>query len=277
MFCSRSSEEFLRTDINSVIDNTCVNNNSTTWTYNQGIILSGLALLYNATHNSTLIDITQKIADATLQRLTYSNGILKEPCEPNCDEDQKLFKGIFVRHLGYLLPYLTDPLHIQKYTAFLQQNAISLWTTNRCETDGLLGLFWDNISPNSCISTRNVATTSAALDLFTAVSRSQQQAIASSKWVLLGLGNCMDDGNLSMPNFYSNEINETICRTTANEDNGAIAYDYELKCNGIGFCRIRTLSDQQQTPPGFIYEGGIARNVTGTNKMALTNCYLRIN
>jgi hypothetical protein len=93
--------------------------------------------------------------------------------------------------------------------------------------------------------------------------------------MLFDLGNCIDDGNASMPNFYKNEVNETVCRTVANEDNGAIAYDYELKCNGIGFCRIRTLSDRHHTPPGWTYENGIARDVTRTNKMVLTNCYQR--
>ncbi|CAF1652048.1 unnamed protein product, partial [Adineta ricciae] len=38
-------------------DDTCLNNNQTTWTYNQGVILSGLAMLANATNNATLLTI----------------------------------------------------------------------------------------------------------------------------------------------------------------------------------------------------------------------------
>ncbi|CAF3355854.1 unnamed protein product [Rotaria sp. Silwood2] len=261
---------------NIINDNKCVNNNQTTWTYNQGVILTGLALLYNATRNSTLIDIAQNIADSTIERLTYSNGILKEPCEPTCDNDQKLFKGIFARHLGYLLPYLTDTYHIQKYTLFLQKNAISLLSTNRCELDGLFDLFWNNYSSNNCNLSRNSATTSSAFDLFISVAKTKQQII-SSNWILLGLGNCMDDKNLSMANFYKNNVNETLCRTTANNDNGSIAYDYQLKCNGIGFCRIRTLSDRHQTPDRWTYEDGFTHYVTRTNKVPLTNCYLKTN
>ncbi len=270
------NSDYLINDGLTSTGNTCVNNKQTTWTYNQGVILSGLALLYNATRNSTLLNVAQNIADATIQHLTYPNGILKEPCEPNCDRDQKLFKGIFTRHLSYLLSYLTDTAHIEKYTSFLQQNAVSLWTTDRCETDGLFGLFWTNYSSNSCDSSRNTATTSSALDVFLSVARTKQSA-SSSKWMLLGMGNCMDDNNAPMPNFYSNKVNETICRTTANEDNGSVAYDYQLRCNGDGFCRIRTLSDRQKTPAGFEYGDGSARNVTRTNKMVLTNCYLRMN
>lgn len=271
------NSDYLINDGLDIHDNVCVNNKQTTWTYNQGVILSGLALLYNATHNSTLLDVAQNIADATIKHLTYPNGILKEPCEPNCDNDQKLFKGIFTRHLGYLLPYLTDSVHIQKYNLFLQQNAISLWTTDRCETDGLFGLFWTNDSSNGCNSPRNTATTSSALDLFISVAKLKSERLLSNRWMLFGLGNCMDNNNASMPNFYSDKVNETICRIVANDDKGAIAYDYQLNCNGNGFCRIRTLSDRQQTPSGFQYEDGSARNVTQTNKKTLTNCYLKIN
>ncbi len=264
--------DYLINDGLNSIDNTCVNNNQTTWTYNQGVILSGLALLYNATQNSTLINIAQKIADATIQRLTYSNGILKEPCEPNCDSDQKLFKGIFARHLSYLLPYLTDSFYIQKYSSFLQQNAISLWSTSRCE---LVGLFWNSSLSNNCDSARNTATTSSALDLFISAARTKQE-VTSSKWMVLGMGNCMDNQNSSMPNYYRSGVNESLCRTTADDDVGAVAYDYQLKCDGNVFCRIRTLSDRQHTPPGWTYEDGNAISVTRTNKMALINCYLKI-
>ncbi|CAF0961146.1 unnamed protein product [Adineta steineri] len=261
-------------------DNKCINNNGTTWTYNQGVILSGLALLYNATNNITLLNIAQNIADATIERLIYSNGILKEECEPNnCDNDQKLFKGIFIRHLGYLIPFIKDSSYKNKFISFIQNNTISILTKNRCEIDGLFGLLWNNNSSSSCQSVRNTATTSAALDLFTTLVKTKQSTtiITSSKFILFGLGNCIDEKNSSMPNFYSNRVNETICYLTAMNDKGAIAFDYQLNCNGNQFCRIRTLSDKHQTPPGFNYQDGIARNVTHTNKIPLTNCYIRRN
>ncbi|UJR20143.1 hypothetical protein I4U23_023275 [Adineta vaga] len=263
-------------------DDTCLNNNQTTWTYNQGVILSGLALLANATNNVTLLNIAQNIADATIQHLTYppSGQILKEPCEPNCDNDQKLFKGIFIRHLNYLIPYLKDPLHIDKYRSFIQQNAISLWTTDRCESDGLFGLLWNKTSSssNSCDPSRDSATTSSALDLFIAAaggSTSSEQVSAASTWMLLGMGNCMDDRNGSMANFYRSGVNESVCRETGESDIGAVAYDYELKCDGSSFCRIRTLSDRHSTPVGWTYEDGHAVTVTCTNRLALVNCYLK--
>ena len=262
----------------SVTDDACVNNNQTTWTYNQGVVLSGLALLYNATRNATLITIAQNIADAALRQLTYASGTLKEPCEPSCDNDQKLFKGIFVRHLGYLLPHLTDAMRIRNYTDFVRQNAVSLWENNLCERDGLFGLVWNNESGthDGCQPAPNVATTSAAWDLFMSASKtSDRQRATTSNWILLGLGNCIDEANASMSNFFKAGVGERVCRTTASQDQGAVAYDYQLSCMGIGFCRIRTLSDRQHTPSGWTYENGVARTVTRTNRVPLTSCFLR--
>ncbi|CAF4008965.1 unnamed protein product [Adineta steineri] len=254
----------------------CVNDNRTTWTHNQGVILSGLALLYSATHNSTLIDIAQKIADAAIRHLTYPNGILKEACEPKCDTNHRSFKGIFARHLGYLMPYLTDASHIQKYTLFLRLNSVSSWTTSRCEMDGLFNIFWDSKLPDACDAPRDTATTSSVLDLFISTAKTSQTTRKTAKWMLIGLGNCMDDNNASMPNFYQNAISEDLCRQTADEDKGAVAYDYQISCTGYGFCRIRTLSSESHTPPGFEYQDDVARRVTTTNKVTIASCYVKI-
>lgn len=259
------------------IDNTCVNDNQTTWTSNQGVILTGLALLYDATQNSTLLDIADKIADASIRHLIYPNGILKEPCEDGCTDDQKLFKGIFVRHLGYLLPYFTDKPHKQKYSSFLQKNAMSVLTVDRCDYDGLFGVFWTNYTYNSCGSPTKTITTSAVLDLFISMAKTQQQTPISPRWMLLGQGSCVDEQDTFMPSFYRGLVDETTCRDAANEDAGAVAYDYELKCNRDAVCHIRTLSDPTKTPPGFEYKDGTARNVTRTTQTMLTDCYLKIN
>ncbi|CAF1289707.1 unnamed protein product [Rotaria magnacalcarata] len=242
-------------NVNHFQDASCVNNNGTTWTYNQGVILTGLALLYNSTGNATLLDIAQKIADATIQRLTYSDLILKEPCEPNCDNNQQLFKGIFVRHLAYLISYLTDAAHIQRYKSFLEDNAESVWTSRQCERDGLYSLIWSNQSSASCNTSHNASTTSAAWDLFVSFAKTKSLSIKSpSNWTYLGLGNCEDDKNASMPNFNKMNVTKTECRTTAEQDTGAVAYDHQFGCSGIQYCRIRTLSDQHQTPQGWGYE-----------------------
>lgn len=282
LYVCSSSNRLMSTSHKRSVDRstvgTCANNNGTTWTYNQGVILSGLALLYNATGNASLLDIAQKIADATIQRLIYPDGILKEPCEPNCDNDQTLFKGIFVRHLAYLVGYLTDTAHQQRYRLFIQQNADTVWTSRLCERDGLYGVVWSNLSSSSCNSSRNTSSTSAVWDLFIASAKTETSMMVASpsNWTWLGLGNCMDDKNASMPNFNKMNVTESVCRATAEQDNGAVAYDHQLGCNGYQYCRIRTLSDPHLTPPGWSYQNGTARNVTRTNKLPVTGCFLRV-
>jgi hypothetical protein len=51
------------------------------WTYNSGLILTGLADLYYATGNETLLDIGRSIAYAAIQDFTTDDGVLQESCE----------------------------------------------------------------------------------------------------------------------------------------------------------------------------------------------------
>jgi hypothetical protein len=94
--------------------------------------------------------------------------------------------------------------------------------------------------------------------------------------MIIGLGNCMDDNNDSMSNFYQNAISEELCCETAENDKGAVAYDYQISCTGWGFCRIRTLSPESHTPSGFSYDNGVARRVTGANQVTIVSCYVRV-
>ena len=73
---------------------TCANNGQTTWTYNQGVIASGLAALYVArgSTDTSLLDQAEITLDATISYLTVNN-ILKESCDDaagsvTCNHDQ---------------------------------------------------------------------------------------------------------------------------------------------------------------------------------------------
>ena len=81
-------------------DGTCRNNGGGTFTYNQGVILDGLAQLSIARGgDSTLLAQAKTIAQAATTQLV-SNGVLSEPVgNSDCDSDDSLFKGIFVRNL----------------------------------------------------------------------------------------------------------------------------------------------------------------------------------
>ena len=86
--------------VNDGITLACQNNGATTWTYNQGVILGGLAALSEITGDRGYLTQGEAIAAAALRGLA-PGGILAEPCETGaaCNEDQAQFKGIFVRYL----------------------------------------------------------------------------------------------------------------------------------------------------------------------------------
>ena len=101
----------------------CTNNGRTTWTYNQGVVLGGLAELSTAKHDPDLKLAAQKIASAAITQLADENGILHDPCEPRCGADGVQFKGIFIRNL-----VLLDKARRESaYESFVDKNADTLW------------------------------------------------------------------------------------------------------------------------------------------------------
>jgi predicted alpha-1,6-mannanase (GH76 family) len=101
----------------------CANNGKTIWTYNQGVILNGLVELSKSTGNQTMIKSANALASAAISSLADSDGILHEPCEPNCGSDGVQFKGIFVRNLLHLYRVSPQPA----YRRFIVGNANSVW------------------------------------------------------------------------------------------------------------------------------------------------------
>jgi predicted alpha-1,6-mannanase (GH76 family) len=141
----------------------CINNGRTTWTYNQGVVLGGLAELMAADHHPDLKLAAQKIARAAITQLSDENGILHDPCEPKCGADGVQFKGIFIRNL-----VLLDKVHPDKlYESFISKNADTLWEYAR--------------GPNSQLAERwsgpfdsaNAASQTSALDALVGVATLQ--------------------------------------------------------------------------------------------------------
>jgi predicted alpha-1,6-mannanase (GH76 family) len=125
--------------INDGLTDNCVNNGQTTWTYNQGVILGGLAQLYQATHNRALLVTARQIADAVISSPSLSpGGILTEPCEASgCGSDGPAFKGIFARNLAELENVL--PGH--PYQHWLAAQADSAYAFDR-NASNQYGLHW---------------------------------------------------------------------------------------------------------------------------------------
>ena len=116
------------------------NNGRTTWTYNQGVILGGLAALHEITGDPGYLARAESIADAALSALARPPGILTEPHEAATkrrDRDRPQFKGIFVRHLHEFSRSSGKPA----YPAFIAANAASV-VASAGNAAGQYGLRW---------------------------------------------------------------------------------------------------------------------------------------
>ena len=158
--------------INDGLTTTCQNNGQTTWTYNQGVILGGLAALYEGTHDQTYLTEAKQIADAATSTLVNSNGILTDPCTGTCtsqNPDQTQFKGIFMRNLDELYQVTGD----QAYLTFINKNATSVWENDRNIYDQT-GYDWGG--PITAIDQSfNASTLSSGLDALNAAAHGQDR------------------------------------------------------------------------------------------------------
>ncbi len=127
--------------VNDGLTNGCQNNHQTTWTYNQGVILAGLAQLYLATGDVSLLAEGERIASSAIRHLT-AGGVLQEPCTgPGCasdaDEDRASFKGIFVRDLKIL----AVTAGTSQFNSFFRKQAQAIESHDTGST-GLSGALW---------------------------------------------------------------------------------------------------------------------------------------
>jgi hypothetical protein len=146
--------------INDGLDNNCQNNGQTTWTYNQGVILAGLAQLYRATGQRTLLSTAEGIARAAISRLTVG-GVLTEPCQgagcaARLDSNSRAFKGIFVVDLKTL----AVAAGTTQFNAFLTRQAQSV-EAHDTGSGHELGMFWTG--PVAEVTSASQASALAAL------------------------------------------------------------------------------------------------------------------
>jgi predicted alpha-1,6-mannanase (GH76 family) len=129
--------------VNDGLTTDCRNNGQTVWTYNQGLAIGGLLETWRATGDTSFLDAARRLADAAVTGLTRG-GVLAESCDigqNSCDDNQKQFKGIFMR-------YLTDLTKVTAvYQPFIQQQADSVWTADR-DPLNRIGQRWAGGSPN---------------------------------------------------------------------------------------------------------------------------------
>ncbi|MGO8961710.1 MAG: glycoside hydrolase family 76 protein [Streptosporangiaceae bacterium] len=131
--------------VNDGLTADCQNNGKPTYTYNQGVILGGLADLYEITGENALLRQGESIADAALGELSSPPsakrpGILAEPGEADMvgrHGDGSQFKGIFVRNLCDFYRHSRRT----EYRDYILRNAGSIWENSR-NADNQFGLCW---------------------------------------------------------------------------------------------------------------------------------------
>ncbi|KAG9237322.1 glycoside hydrolase family 76 protein [Amylocarpus encephaloides] len=145
--------------INNGLDlTTCKNDGTVVFTYNQGILLSGLAELTWASGDQSYTDLANTLALAGMDSMTDSNGVLHEQCEPDaCGKDLQQFKGIFGRNIQFLYNRATGVPEATRtrYRDFLRANADSIWAYD--QVDNQLGLVWSGPSSMATIETQSSA------------------------------------------------------------------------------------------------------------------------
>ncbi|MFJ4031411.1 glycoside hydrolase family 76 protein [Streptomyces griseoluteus] len=133
--------------VNDGLTSGCANNGQTVWSYNQGLAIGGFTELWRSTGGSRYLDAAKRLADAALSSTALTrDGVLTESCDvggASCDDNQKQFKGVFVRHLADLASATGSPA----YRAYLVRQADSVWAKDR-DPLNRLGQRWAGGSPN---------------------------------------------------------------------------------------------------------------------------------
>jgi predicted alpha-1,6-mannanase (GH76 family) len=149
-----NAQDLINDGLDSSNPGACRNNEMATWSYNQGVVLAGLAEFSRFNSDPSLLSIASQIAKSAITYLTDGNGILHDPCEPKCGADGPQFKGIFVRNLMALDQIAPNAT----YKAFIHQNANSILRNNQ-SSSFTFGLIW-----SGPFDSADAASQSSALD-----------------------------------------------------------------------------------------------------------------
>jgi predicted alpha-1,6-mannanase (GH76 family) len=148
--------------VNDGLTSSCANNGQTVWTYNQGLLIGASVELWHATGDATVLATGRRLADSALASPLVSGGVLTESCDATtttCDDNQKQFKGIFVRYLAELATATGSAT----YRTFLAKQANTLWSADRDSLDHV-GERWAGQNPAAEPNVSDWRTQASGLD-----------------------------------------------------------------------------------------------------------------
>jgi predicted alpha-1,6-mannanase (GH76 family) len=148
--------------VNDGLTDDCASNNDTVWSYNQGLAIGAPLELWRATGDPELLAAAQRLADAALESdELVTDGVLTESCDPlgrTCDDNQKQFKGIFMRYFTEL----ADTTGAPRYEEFVDRQAETIWENDR-DSSERLGLRWAGASTEASPNVFDWRTQASAL------------------------------------------------------------------------------------------------------------------
>ena len=148
--------------VNDGLTDDCTSNGDTVWSYNQGLAIGAPLELWRATGDPELLATAQRLADAALESdELVTDGVLTESCDPlgrTCDDNQKQFKGIFMRYFTEL----ADTTGAPRYEEFVDRQAETIWANDR-DSSERLGLRWTGASSEASPNVFDWRTQASAL------------------------------------------------------------------------------------------------------------------
>jgi mannan endo-1,6-alpha-mannosidase len=121
---------------NTTVPGKCSNNGDYKWVYVDGMAVGALVEMSRIFNNQSYVELAHRIANATIRANTII-GTFITACDLNsnitgCDDDSKVFKGLFVRNLRYLMDASNSTIR-SKYALWLRQNMESVINYDICE------------------------------------------------------------------------------------------------------------------------------------------------
>ena len=104
-------------------------------TYNSGVMLGAMTEIYKLTKNTAYLDLAYNITFGLIVQYSNDEGVLVEYCEPNCDDDALMYKGLFARNVRYLMDELDDQVKHDGLLYWFKLQIVSNTIYNVCDLD----------------------------------------------------------------------------------------------------------------------------------------------
>ena len=111
----------------------CHPSDSVGYTYETGIMIGAFSEMFKITQNESYLNLADKMTTAAIKYNSNSNGIFTEKnCDPNCNDDAKMFKGVFVRNLRYFMDSANDTSIHDKYQRWMDLQVQAIIKYSMC-------------------------------------------------------------------------------------------------------------------------------------------------